>query len=175
MTRYSAAGTFSPRALCVDWQKPYLLWRVHCSWSDQVYFSFTLKSKPAVDTAIRASGIRSNATRWLTSPWSDFFQCRMSAPHILSLCHLQEHPLNFLGKYKFIFVVCRTSSSLFLHSLQSIIHPPACSIHLDFLSIPITRSYSLAYDVPASLQLFVIPPSVKCRPFQYFLQRLLLI
>lgn len=93
--------------------------------------------------------------------------------HILSPCHLQEHPLNFLGKYKYVFVVFRTSStssSLFLHSLQSIIHPSACSIHLDFLSIVITRSYSLAYDAPASLQLFAIPPSAKCHLFQYFLQ-----
>lgn len=125
MTRYSAAGTFSPRALCVDWQKPYLLWRVHCSWSDQVSFSFTLKSKTAVDTAIRASGIRSNATRWLISPWSDFFQCRMSAPHILSLCHLQEHPLKFLRKIQIY--LCGLQDLLFIiSSFFTIYYSSAC-------------------------------------------------
>lgn len=33
--------------------------------------------------------------------------------HILSPCHLQEHPLNFLGKYKYVFVVFED----FLHFL----------------------------------------------------------
>lgn len=55
--------------------------------------------KTAVEMTIRASGIRSNATKWLISPWSDFLQCRMSASHILSHCHLQKYSLDFLGKY----------------------------------------------------------------------------
>lgn len=98
-------------------------------------------------------------------PWSDFFQCRMSTPHILSLCHLQEHSLNFLGKYKYVFVVFSTSFTsllVFLHLLQSIIHLPACSIHLDFLSIHTVGSYSLAYDASATLKFFGTPPSAKC-------------
>lgn len=133
MTRHPAAGTF--RAVCADWEKPRLHWRVYRSSSDQIYCLLTLRSKSAVETTIRASGIRSNATKWLTSPWSDFFQCRLSAPRILSLCHLQEHPLNFLWKHKHVFVVYKTSStssSVFIHSLQSIIHPPAHSINLEF-------------------------------------------
>lgn len=36
-TWHSAAGTFSPRAPCVSWQKLYLPWRIHCSLSEQVY------------------------------------------------------------------------------------------------------------------------------------------
>lgn len=179
MTRHPAAGTFSPRALCADWEKPRLHWRVHRSSSDPIYILLTLRSKSAVETTIRASGIRSNATKWLTSPWSDFLQCRMSAPHILSLCHLQEHPLNFLWKHKHVFLVYRTSStssSVFIHSLQSIIHPPAHSINLEvFLSIPIAGSYSLAYNAPTSLQFFAILPNAKCYLFRYFLQRLFLI
>lgn len=89
----------------------------------------------------------------------------MSTPHILSLCHLQEHSLNFLGKYKYVLVVFSTSFTsllVFLHLLQSIIHPPACSIHLDFLSIHTVGSYSLAYDASATLKFFGTSPSAKC-------------
>lgn len=67
ISKCSAAGTLHPRALCGAWQKPYLLWRTHCSWPGQVYFSFTLPKEQNCSghTKIRASGIRSDTTKWL--------------------------------------------------------------------------------------------------------------
>lgn len=79
---------------------------------------FALTNKASLETAVRVSGIRSNETRWLTISGQIFSHVGQSAPHIHSFCHLQEHPVNFWGKYKYVFMVLRSSSTffqLFLH------------------------------------------------------------
>lgn len=75
-----------------------------------------------------------------------FSHVGQSAPHILSFCYLQEHTVNFLGKYKYVFVVFRTSSTffqLFLHLIpfHFFILYNRVFIHLLFLFIMLYFSY----------------------------------
>lgn len=81
-----------------------------------------------------------------------------SAPHILSFCYLQEHPVNFWEKYKYVFVIFRTSSTffqLFLHLIPFyfFIHYNLVFIHLLVLFIILSFS---CLSPGGILQLFML-------------------